>query len=253
MVKWAKPDLYDLENDILWTMQWTQSLDSWSISSLGRCIQDTKKSYLTAFERNWQKVANSQIWPFTDLSDLAKWPLERFNQIHFLTVHVYPHWEAPCINVEKYIKQFLWLSRSKKEPNWPFKMTFRMIQPNPYFLHCMVPSSGNCTPKKKTPHLVVSNNNVNNWDMKLDLQILIYLTFTMLTKYQSSMLMYINIYASNREKPFINTHICIIKITGAPYTHGGMIYMTWSRVYMIYVPSYTGKYDWLYLKSIIFL
>ena len=30
---------------------------------------------------------NSQIWPFSDVSDLEKWPLERFSQIHLLTVH----------------------------------------------------------------------------------------------------------------------------------------------------------------------
>ena len=90
-----------------WIIQWNPSLDSWSISSPRSCIQEIKKSYRNVFEKIAKTYQNSQIWPFSDLSDLSKWPLEWFNQIHLLTVHWYPPCEASCINREKVIKQFL--------------------------------------------------------------------------------------------------------------------------------------------------
>ena len=104
-----------------WIIQWNPSLDSWSISSPRSCIQDIKKSYKNAFEKIGKTYQNSQIWPFSDLSDLEKWPLEWFNQIHLLTVHWYPPCEASCINREKVIEQFVRkLPPSKKEPNLTF-------------------------------------------------------------------------------------------------------------------------------------
>ena len=90
-----------------WIIQWNPSLHSWSISSPRSCIQEIKKSYQNAFEKIGKAYQNCQIWPFLDLSDLSKWPLEWFNQIHLLTVHQYPPCEASCINREKVIKQFL--------------------------------------------------------------------------------------------------------------------------------------------------
>jgi hypothetical protein len=41
----------------------------------------------------------------SDLSDLTKGPLERFNHIHLLTVPSYPPWEASCIHREKVTEQ----------------------------------------------------------------------------------------------------------------------------------------------------
>ena len=53
---------------------------------------------MTAFEKNWQNVAKQP-----NLTSLGpwKWPLERFNQIHLLTVYEYHPLEDSCINREK--------------------------------------------------------------------------------------------------------------------------------------------------------
>ena len=45
-------------------------------------MQETKKSFQNAIEKIGKTYQNSQIWPFLDLSDIEKWPLEWFNQIH---------------------------------------------------------------------------------------------------------------------------------------------------------------------------
>ena len=44
----------------------------------------------------------------SNLSDLEKLPLERFNQIHLLAVHQYPLWEASCRNREQKLYHNFW-------------------------------------------------------------------------------------------------------------------------------------------------
>ena len=60
------------------------------------------KSYQTVFDKKIQNVAKYQNLTF---SDLEKLPLERFNQIHLLAVHQYPHGEASCLRAKVIIYQ----------------------------------------------------------------------------------------------------------------------------------------------------
>ena len=106
MGKWAKPDLSDLENDLLNNSMKSISWQLINIIPKKLCTKN-KEKLSNRFWENWQKVANSQIWPFFNLSNLEKWPLEWFNQIHLSAVHQHPPWEASWQNREKVIKQFL--------------------------------------------------------------------------------------------------------------------------------------------------
>ena len=65
-----------------------------------------KEKLSNRFWENWQKVAKQPNLTFFNLSNLEKWPLEWFNQIHLLAVHQHPPWEASWQNREKVITQF---------------------------------------------------------------------------------------------------------------------------------------------------
>ena len=112
-----------------WIIQWKPSLDSWSISSQRSCMPEIKKSYQTAFEKIGKKLQKQpnltffkpfgpwkSFWenclqvkkePNFDLSDLSKWHLGWFNQIHIFTMHWYHPKEATCQKRKKVIRQFL--------------------------------------------------------------------------------------------------------------------------------------------------
>ena len=90
--KWAKPDLSDLENDLL-----NNSINSIScqlINIIPKKLYTKNKEKLSARFWSIKKYQNTKIWPFSDLSDLGRIPLEWFNQIHLLAVHQYPPCEA---------------------------------------------------------------------------------------------------------------------------------------------------------------
>ena len=96
---------------------------------------------------------------------LTKRHLERFNQIYILAVYQHPHWEATCIcQTRGKVINSLWENclqvktvdeklphwkMSHILPFWPLKMTFRTIQPNPYFYSILVPKEASCKQKKK--------------------------------------------------------------------------------------------------------
>ena len=155
MGKWAKPDLSDLENDLLNN---SMKSISWQLINIipKKLYTRNKESYQNVFEKIGKTYQNSKILPFSDLSDLEKLPLEWFNQIHLLTVHYYPPCEASCINREKVIKQF-WrkLPPSKKGAKfdlsdllkWPF-WWFNQI--NIYTVHGYLPKEAIHQRKKKS-------------------------------------------------------------------------------------------------------
>ena len=93
--KWTKPKRSLLEMTFR-IIQSNSSLDSWSISSPRSCIQENKEKGIGPFVRQFPK--NSKIWPFSDLWEIERWPLERFNQTRLLAVHWYPPWQAICLN-----------------------------------------------------------------------------------------------------------------------------------------------------------
>ena len=127
-----------------------------------------KEKLSDRFWVNWQKVAkNSQIWPFSNLLDLEKWPLEWFNRIHLLAVHYYPPWEASCINREKVIKQFLRkLPPSKKGAKfdlsdlskWPLGW-FNQI--HIFTMHWYHPKEATCHKRKKVIRQFLRNQAFN--------------------------------------------------------------------------------------------
>ena len=106
MGKWAKPDLSDLENDLLNN---SMKSISWQLINIipKKLYTRNKEKLSNRFWENWQKVAKQPNLTFFYLSDLENWPLEWFNQIHILAVHQHPPWEASWQNREKVIKQFL--------------------------------------------------------------------------------------------------------------------------------------------------
>ena len=143
MGKWAKPDLSDLENDLLNNSMKSISWKLINIIPKKLCTKN-KEKLSNLFWENWQKVSKQPNLTFFDLSNFQKLPLEWFNQIHLLAVHQHPPWEASWQNREKVIKVFEKIASKWKMgqiwPLWPFKLTFGMIQPNPYFYSTLVPS-----------------------------------------------------------------------------------------------------------------
>ena len=99
--------------------------------------------------------------PKSDLSDLERGPLKRFNQTCLLTVHLYPSLAALWQNREKVTERF-WrqmTSKCKKGLFWPFrpwKMTFRAIQPNLSFDMWFMSPKRSFMPKKKKSYWSVS-------------------------------------------------------------------------------------------------
>ena len=106
MGKWAKPDLSDLENDLSNNSMKSISWQLINIIPKKLCTKN-KEKLSNRFWENWQKVAKQPNLTFFNLSNLEKWPLEWFNQIHLLAIHQHPPWEASWQNREKVIKQFL--------------------------------------------------------------------------------------------------------------------------------------------------
>ena len=83
--KWTQADLSGLENDLL-----NNSIKSisWQLINIipNTLYAKNKEKLPDCFEHIAEKYQNSPIWPFSDLSDIEKLPLERFNQI-VLAVH----------------------------------------------------------------------------------------------------------------------------------------------------------------------
>ena len=97
--KWYKPDISDLENDLL-----NNSIKSisWQLINFipkKLCAKHKEKLY-DCFWVNCQKVTKYLNLTFF-------WTLEWFNKIRLSAVLQYPHWEALCQNRENVIKQFL--------------------------------------------------------------------------------------------------------------------------------------------------
>ena len=153
MGKCAKPDLSYLVNDLFNNSMKSISWQLINIIPKNLCTKNTEK-LSNRFWENWQKVAKQPNLTFFYFSNLDKWPLEWVNQIHLLAVHLHPPWEASCQNREKVIKQFFEKIASKWQmgqiwPFWPFKLTFRMIQPNPHLVHWYLPDKAPCQRRKK--------------------------------------------------------------------------------------------------------
>ena len=87
----------------------------------------TKKSYLNCLEKIAKKLQNIHIWPFSEHSDLAIWHSLWFIQIHFLTDHQYPHWEASCQNGEKLSNSFWEIA-----PNWKMSQIWHLSFKNDF-------------------------------------------------------------------------------------------------------------------------
>ena len=149
MGKWAKPDLSELENDLLNNSMKSISWQLINIIPKKLCTKN-KEKLSNRFWENWQKVAKPQNLTFFNLSNLEKWPLEWFNQIHLLAVHQHPPWEASWTSYQTVFEKIA--SKCKMGqiwPFWPLKFTFRMITPNPYVYSTLVPSKGSSMPKMK--------------------------------------------------------------------------------------------------------
>ena len=87
MGKLAKPHLSDLENDILNNSMKSISWQLINIIPKKLYTRNIKRKVIRPLLRKLTNSSkNSQIWHLSDLSDLSKWHLERFNRIHLLTV-----------------------------------------------------------------------------------------------------------------------------------------------------------------------
>ena len=95
MGKLGKPDLYDLENNLQNNSM--KSIFEWQLINIipKSLLRNVIRQF---FLENCQKVSKYPYFPFSDLSDLARWPLERFNQIHILTDCQHSPSEASCQN-----------------------------------------------------------------------------------------------------------------------------------------------------------
>ena len=100
---WPFSNLLDLEN---WPLEWFNRIHLLAVHSYppweASCINREKviKQFL-------RKLHPSKKRAKFDLSDLSKWPLGWFNQIHIFTMHWYHPKEATCQKRKKVIRQFL--------------------------------------------------------------------------------------------------------------------------------------------------
>ena len=136
MGKWAKSGLSDLEMTFQ-IIKSNSSIESWSISSPRSC-KHTIVKVIRLFSGKLPKCfTKPNVDLFQTFQTLKKWQLERLNQIHALTVHQYPPWEASC-QIRETVINFFWINclQVKIEPH----LTFMTIQPNPYVYCTLVPS-----------------------------------------------------------------------------------------------------------------
>ena len=88
-----------------WPLEWFNQILLFTVC----CHHPGEASCQNRGEITYRFWINGQVSKLAnlDLSDLEKWPLERFNQIQIWVVHQYHPWEGSCQNREKVTDQFL--------------------------------------------------------------------------------------------------------------------------------------------------
>ena len=146
MGKWAKPNLSNLENDLL-----NNSIKSisWQLINIipENLYAKNKEKLSNRFWENCQKVEKykhlTSFWPW-------KITFRAIHKINFLAVHQYILLGKFHAKIGKSYQTVFEKIASKWKmgqiwPLWPLKMTVRTIKPNPYFtVHGYHPKEATC-------------------------------------------------------------------------------------------------------------
>ena len=152
MGKWAKPNISDLEKDLLNNSMKSISWQLINIILKKLCTKKNKEKLSNCFWENWQKIAKPNL---TFFGSFEPWKMT------FRVIQSNPSFGSPSApslgsfmtkQRKGYQTSFEKIASKCKMgqilPFWPLKLTFRMIQPNSHFtVHWYLPNKAPCQRK----------------------------------------------------------------------------------------------------------